>query len=151
MSEGQRPSNPPEYVTMKIHPDIFEELGVRDPEEIKLQTKIMKETRKLVKALKETPDDLEMQIDLATVYVDGGNYEGAIKILKNVVHKDHKNFRAYKVLGTAYVLFKHEDEAIREMNRAAELNPEDPEIHFNLAAFICFKTCSDWRSGNLRE
>ena len=80
MSEGQRPDNPPEYVSMKIHPDIFEELGVRDPEQIKRETKIMKETRKIIKALKVEPDNLEMKIDLATLYVDGGNYEQAIKL-----------------------------------------------------------------------
>ena len=32
--------NPTDWVTMKIDPEIFEELGVRDPEQIKLETKI---------------------------------------------------------------------------------------------------------------
>ena len=129
MPDEKSKNTPPEYTTMKIDPEIFEELGVRDPEQIKLETKIMKETRKLKKELKKDTDNVEKQVELATLYVDGGDYEEAIKMLKTIVSRDNKNFKAYKVLGTAYVLFNHEDEAIREMNRAAELDPDDPEIH----------------------
>jgi len=118
MPDDQSKKGPPEYTTMKIDPEIFEELGVRDPEQIKLETKIMKETRRLKKALKEDTDNLEKQIELATLYVDGGHYEEAIKMLKTIINRDNKNYKAYKVLGTAYVLFDHEDEAMREMNRA---------------------------------
>ena len=34
MSEAGKPTD---WVTMKIDPEIFEELGVRDPEQIKLE------------------------------------------------------------------------------------------------------------------
>ena len=48
MAEGKNT----EYgITMKIHPEIFEELGVRDPDEIKRETAIVKKTRQVQKEL----------------------------------------------------------------------------------------------------
>jgi Flp pilus assembly protein TadD len=124
--------NPTDWVTMKIDPEIFDELGVRDPEQIKLETKIMKKVRQVKKELKNDPDNPEKLNELATYYIDGGNYKDAIDILKKVLSKDNLNGRACKLIGTAYSLSDHEDEAIRELNRAAELLPDDPEIFFNL-------------------
>ncbi len=119
-------------VTMKIHPEIWDELGVRDPEQIKLETAIMKKTRQIKKELRTDPDNLDKQVELATLYIDGGNYEEAIKLIKPVVSKDPKHAQARKVLGTAYALSNQEDEAILELNRATELDPGDVETHFNL-------------------
>jgi tetratricopeptide (TPR) repeat protein len=130
--EKQESKKTSDLITMKIHPEIWEELGVRDPEQIKLETAIMKKTRQIKKELRTDPDNSEKQIELATLYIDGGNYEDAIKILRGVISKDSKNPRAYKVIGTAYALSKQEDEAILELNRAAELDPDDIETHFNL-------------------
>ena len=79
-----------DYITMKIDPEIFEELGVRDPEQIKLETAIMKKTRQLKKELRTDPDNLDKQIELSCLYIDGGNYEDAIKGLRQVINKDSK-------------------------------------------------------------
>ena len=118
--ESKKKSN---WVTMKIHPEIFEDLGVRDPEQIKLETAIMKKTRQVKKELRTDPDNLDLQVELGTLYIDGGNYDEAIKMLNVVIQKDNAHGRAHKVLGTAYALSNHEDEAIRTLSRAAELCP----------------------------
>lgn len=51
--EKQESKKKSDLVTMKIHPEIWEELGVRDPEQIKLETAIMK---KNAAAQKRAPD-----------------------------------------------------------------------------------------------
>ena len=56
MAEGKTP----DWVTMKIHPEIFEELGVRDPEEIKRETAIVKKTRQVQKELRNDPENLDL-------------------------------------------------------------------------------------------
>ena len=63
-----------DWITMKIEPYIFEELGVRDPEQIKLETKIMKKVRQVNKELKDDPKNSDKLNELATYYIDGGNY-----------------------------------------------------------------------------
>ncbi|NIQ02397.1 MAG: tetratricopeptide repeat protein, partial [Nitrospinaceae bacterium] len=35
----------------------------------------------------------------------------------------------------------HEDEAIIELNRATELDPDDPEVFFNLGGVYMLKDC----------
>ncbi len=131
--------DPSDWVKLKIDPAIFEEMGVRDPEEVKRENLIRQKVRQTRKELESDPDNLDKQIDLATLYIDGGNYEDAIKALKTVTSKDNKNARACKALGSAYALFKHEDEAIRELKRAAELDPNDAETHFNLGGVYMLK------------
>ena len=118
---------PTDWVTMKVDPEIFEELGVRDPEETKREMAISKKSRQVRKELKADPDNLELQLELATLLIDGCNYEEAIKQLKLIQNKDPKNPRLYKLLGTAYVLFNHEEEALIELNRAHELDRNDSD------------------------
>ena len=100
---------PTDWVTMKVDPEIFEELGVRDPEETKREMAISKKSRQVRKELKADPDNLELQLELATLLIDGCNYEEAIKQLKLIRNKDPKNPRLYKLMGTAYVLFNHDE------------------------------------------
>ena len=54
---------PTDWITMKIDPEIFEELGVRDPEETKREMAITKKTRQVSKELKADPDNLDLQIE----------------------------------------------------------------------------------------
>ena len=130
---------PTDWITMKIDPEIFEELGVRDPEETKREMAISKKSRQVRKELKTDPDNLELQLELATLLIDGCNYEEAIKQLKLIRNKDPKNPRLYKLMGTAYVLFNHDEEALIELNRAHELDRNDPEILFNLGGVYLLK------------
>ncbi|MEE9499111.1 MAG: hypothetical protein V3V24_07210, partial [Nitrospinaceae bacterium] len=50
--EEQESKKKSDLITMKIHPEIWDELGVRDPAQIKLETAIMKKTRQLKKELR---------------------------------------------------------------------------------------------------
>ena len=83
--------NSSDFVTMKIDPEIFEELGVRDPEELKREMAITKKVRQVKKELKTDPDNLDLLVELSTLYMDGGEYEDATKMLRNVLNKDNKN------------------------------------------------------------
>ena len=49
----------PGWTTMKIDPEIFEELGVRDPEELKREMDISKRARQVRKELKDKPSELK--------------------------------------------------------------------------------------------
>ena len=128
MGQAQKPTD---WITMKIEPEIFEELGVRDPEETKRDMAITKKTRQIRKELKTDPDNPELLLELATLMIDGCNYEDAIKQLITLRNKNPKNARVYKLLGTAYVLFNHEEEALIEMNRARELAPQKSLVRFS--------------------
>ena len=145
--EKQESKKQSDLITMKIHPEIWDELGVRDPEQIKLETAIMKKTRQIKKELRTDPDNLDKQVELGTLYIDGGNYEDAIKMVRAVVSKDPKHARARKVLGTGYALSNQEDEAIRELNRAIELDPDDVETHFNLGGVYMLQDSFGRRAG----
>ncbi|NIQ02398.1 MAG: tetratricopeptide repeat protein, partial [Nitrospinaceae bacterium] len=56
-----------------------EELGVRDPEETKRELTIAKKIRQIKKELKNDPQNNDKLLELATHYIDGGNYEDAIR------------------------------------------------------------------------
>ena len=77
---------PTDWITMKIDPEIFEELGVRDPEETKREMAISKKTRQVRKELKTDPDNVDLQLELATLMIDGCNYDEAIKQLLRELH-----------------------------------------------------------------
>ena len=59
------------WTTMKIDPEIFQELGVRDPEETKREVAISKRARQVRKELKDKPDDIDLQLELGRL----GNFE----------------------------------------------------------------------------
>ena len=129
-------SKGPGWTTMKIDPEIFEELGVRDPEETKREMAISKRVRQVRKELKDDPDNIDLQQELGRLFIDGGELDEAIKQLKQIISRDNQNGLSYKLLGTAYAMSNHEDEAIRELTRASELLPEDPEVHFQAYLLI---------------
>ncbi len=130
---------PTDWITCKIHPEIFEELGVRDPEETKREMAIAKRVRQVRKELKDTPDNVDLQLELGRLFIDGREFDEAIKQLKQIIGRDNKNGLAYKLLGTVYGMCNHEDEAIRELGRAAELMEDDPEVHLNLGGVFMLK------------
>ena len=66
------------WTTMKIDPEIFQELGVRDPEETKREMAISKRVRQVRKELKSDPDNAELQLELGSLFIDGGEFEDAI-------------------------------------------------------------------------
>ena len=90
------------WTTMKIDPEIFQELGVRDPEELKREMDIAKRVRQVRKELKSNPDSVDLQLELGRLYIDGGELEDATKQLKQVISRDNKNGIAYKLLAVSY-------------------------------------------------
>ena len=101
MADAGKPTG---WIKMKIDPEIVEELGVRDAEETKREMAITKKTRQVNKELKADPNNLDLQVELATLMIDGASYEDAIKMLMAIRNKRPKGAKVYKLLGTAYVL-----------------------------------------------
>ena len=84
------------WTTMKIDPEIFQELGVRDPEETKREMAISKRVRQVRKELKSDPDNLDLQLELGSLFIDGGEFEDAIKQLKQII--SHNNTRKFLLM-----------------------------------------------------
>ncbi|SVE48889.1 uncharacterized protein METZ01_LOCUS501743, partial [marine metagenome] len=79
------------WTTMKIDPEIFEELGVRDPEETKREMAISKRVRQVRKELKSDPDNIELHLELGRLFIDGAEFEEAIKQLRQIIARDNQN------------------------------------------------------------
>ena len=60
------------WTTMKIDPEIFQELGVRDPEETKREMAISKRVRQVRKELKSDSNNVDLQLELGSLFIDGG-------------------------------------------------------------------------------
>lgn len=67
-------------------------------------------------------DDLELKYQTALVYLSNHNYNEAIEMLNKCIKKDSKNIKYHRTLGTTYVIAKMQDEAIKEINIAYELD-----------------------------
>ena len=133
MSAEEGKGGPGGWTTMKIDPEIFRGTGCTRPRRTQTRDGVfLKRVRQVRKELKDNPDNIDLQLELGRLFIDGGELGEATKQLKQVTSRDNQNGLAYKLLGTAYAMFNHEDEAIRELTRASEILPEDPEVHLNL-------------------
>ena len=79
MSAEEGKGGPGGWTTMKIDPEIFEELGVRDPEELKREMDIAKRVRQVRKELKDKPDNIDLQLELGRLFIDGREFDEATK------------------------------------------------------------------------
>lgn len=68
-------------------------------------------------------DPLAHRVDVATVLLRAGRYEGALALARNAVELDPDHDRAVATLGWAYLLSGREDEGIEQLERAVSLSP----------------------------
>ncbi|MEN3046470.1 MAG: tetratricopeptide repeat protein [Candidatus Hydrothermales bacterium] len=90
--------------------------------------KFQEATAAIKRAQKILPDDVEISLDLAEVLYNQGNYDAAIKVLKEVISKDPKNAKAHLFLSFAYGEKGYLEEALEEALKAKELDPRISRI-----------------------
>jgi len=70
---------------------------------------------------------------LAEMARTGGETEGAVQLYRRAIQCDDANGKAHLGLGIVLAALNRNDEAIRELRRAAQLLPEDAVPHYRLA------------------
>jgi len=71
-------------------------------------------------------------VETANKLSAGGNYEKAIEIYEQLVSQGVNDSVVYYNLGNAYYGFRDMGRAVTNYNRAAQLDPRDPDIKANL-------------------
>ena len=68
----------------------------------------------------------ELLIEKKGVYVDGGNFLEAEKIIKRLIKEAPKNTKYYSELASLYMQFSKYEKAISTYNKLLEINPNNP-------------------------
>ena len=91
----------------------------------------------LRRALEQKPSDSRAALDFALFLIATGQPEEAVSVANRAVELDPLSVRALGRLGWIYFLARRYDEAIDHLESTLELHPEDPMIHYDLAASLC--------------
>jgi tetratricopeptide (TPR) repeat protein/predicted Ser/Thr protein kinase len=87
--------------------------------------RIMKDTKKALEAyenlLKSSPGDVDVQYELADLYLQNGDYDKARAELTGVLKSDPKNIRALWRLGVVYNLIGNPQAALDSLTRGSSL------------------------------
>jgi len=78
----------------------------------------------------------DRQVSRAKDRIDAGDAYGAIHLLREVVATGTAFADAHHLLGVAYSMIGHKDEALAELDRALELNPRYVDAHLNRAVTL---------------
>lgn len=79
----------------------------------------------------------KVHTELGAAYFQAGNMAVAIEELKVAIAADSSYAPAYSVLGLVHAYLKENDLAERNLKRALDLTPNDPEINNNFGWFLC--------------
>ncbi|MEO0255159.1 MAG: tetratricopeptide repeat protein [candidate division WOR-3 bacterium] len=74
------------------------------------------------------PEDLDIKLDLGEVLYNQGNYDSAIKVLREVIEKDPNNAKAHLYLSFALGEKGYLEEALEEAIKAKELDPRISKV-----------------------
>ena len=85
-------------------------------------------------AIELDPQDAFPRHELAALYMDEGDYRGAISQLKEVVRLETDSFEAHLDLGICYAQKGFYAEAERSYEKARAINADDLLLNYNLAA-----------------
>jgi tetratricopeptide (TPR) repeat protein len=83
--------------------------------------------------LKETPDNVELQLQLAGLYMNDQRPRKAIALLTRIIEGDAGNWRALRTRADARLSIGQHKEAIADYEQALKLQPDDDSILNNLA------------------
>jgi tetratricopeptide (TPR) repeat protein len=84
------------------------------------------------------PEDVPTAINLAGAYILLGRYQEAIPILEQALAHEPENEMIWTNLGAAYLGHpggageEQQHKAIEAFERAVEINPDAPNVHYNL-------------------
>src|SRR5512143_3344758 len=73
--------------------------------------------------------------DNASLAFKAGQIERAAQLARECIDSGTVSSDAYKLLAISYFLLQRFDDYLVNMQRAAELNPADAEIHYHLGRF----------------
>lgn len=85
--------------------------------------------------LANNPNHAQALTYLADSNIQLGHPEGAAPLLEQAIRLDPKIAKAHLDLGILYSNEDRRDDALRELKKAAELNPSDQTVHWRLARF----------------
>jgi Flp pilus assembly protein TadD len=90
------------------------------------------------------PDDHEGYSNLGTAYADGGRFDEALVVLnKALALYPQGDPDVFSNLGAVYHRLQRFNDALVHYEKALDFNPEDPDVHFNIAK--CYLARGDSR------
>jgi len=110
---------------------VFEEMKTKD-EDINKSIELMKKIEALDLTL--TPS---VHVERGRIYLDQGNVEKSIDNFNKAIAFQGDNFDAFFYRGLAYYRTDKFDEAIKDYERAIQLNPKNPSTYANMG--ICYR------------
>ncbi|HZZ72976.1 MAG TPA: tetratricopeptide repeat protein [Pirellulales bacterium] len=96
---------------------------------------------------KIAPDNVQLTLQLASVYTLAKQFRHAIETYNDVLTADNKNFAGYRGRGDAYLSIGKQAEALSNYEEALKLEPEDTGILNNLAWVLCTSPDDKLRDG----
>ena len=92
---------------------------------------LVKAIKDLKKAQKLRPDNIDIQVKLADIYVMQKNYEEAEKIYKMVISHDSQNAHVWYLLGTIQANHREYNVAIESFTNAIKVQPDSAKSSEN--------------------
>lgn len=89
------------------------------------------------------PDVTRAWFDLAWLYHEDGQYDRAVKELRELHEKCPRDNRVMVMLGVAYTNKQEYDQAIRWLKKAIQVDSTAPEPYLKLGFVLCYKGNSD--------
>ena len=86
---------------------------------------------------KDSPEDAAVVLQLGTFYSSDEDYEKAVEMYSQVLEKEPENKVALRLRGDAYLSLGKHAEAIADLEKAAQLMPDDSGTLNNLAWVLC--------------
>lgn len=87
----------------------------------------------LKRELEISPDHLPAMISLISEYLKRGETEKALPLAENAVRVGPENFTSHASLGRVLIELDQIPQAIRELELAAKLEPDSPQVYLSLA------------------
>ena len=84
-------------------------------------------------ALEIWPDHFFVRLELAGFELINGVPQKALSLFRDLEKESSRDHRVYAGMGTAHLLLHQWDEAIADLERAADMVPKNPRIRFDLA------------------
>lgn len=91
-------------------------------------------TQTLLDGRKIYPDDYNLIVDAANIYLATGQNQEALDVLNLAIEKDDTNATLFFAAGTVYDKIKSIDKAIEMYQSAININPEYFDANYNLGA-----------------
>jgi len=89
------------------------------------------------------PEDAQILLYLATLRLQQGQLDEALRILKSVVTKAPDSVEAHATLATAFHLVANDESAVSHYETALALDPDRAETYYGLGAALMARSCDE--------